>query len=386
VGVVKPVYLDHQATTPLDPAVLDAMMPYLTEHFGNPHSTTHRAGRAAKAGVDIARQQVANLINAVADEIIFTSGATEANNLALRGVLEAAPHGRNRLVTVATEHSCVLETAYDLQARGFAVTIVPVQPDGLLDLADVEAALDDDVALVSVMLVNNEIGVIQPIRDVAARAHAKGALFHTDAAQAFGKVAIDVLQNGIDLLSISGHKIYGPKGIGALYIRHGISLRAQQTGGGQEADVRSGTLSPALCAGLGAAAHIASLCIADEPRHMDMLFKSALEALAANTVPYAVNGHYEKRYAGNLSITFPGIDGARLISDARAVMMSSGSACASQPGKLSHVLSAIGLSEADVKSTVRLGFGRQTSPDDVVNAINHLSDCVRAQLPQRSVA
>lgn len=383
---MKPVYLDHQATTPLDPAVLDAMMPYLTDHFGNPHSTTHLAGRTAKAGVDIAREQIAKLINAAAEDILFTSGATEANNLALRGVLEAAPRGRNRLVTVATEHSCVLETARDLETRGFVVTILPVQPDGLLDLAAFDAALDDDVALVSVMTVNNEIGVIQPVQALAARAHAKGALFHTDGAQAFGKIAIDAVQGGIDLLSISGHKIYGPKGIGALYRKGGTVLRPQQTGGGQEAGLRSGTLSPALCAGFGAAAHIAMQRIAEEQQHMGMLFRCAIDALEQSAVSYVINGHQEKRYAGNLSITFPGVDGARLISDARGVMMSSGSACASQPGKLSHVLAAIGLSEPDIKSSVRLGFGRQTSHDDVVQAINHLAACLHAQSVQRSVA
>jgi cysteine desulfurase len=383
---MTPVYLDYQATTPLDPAALEAMLPYFTEHFGNPHSTTHRAGRAAKAGVDIARQQVAAVIGASPEEILFTSGATESNNLALRGVLEAAPHGRNRLVTLATEHSCVVETARDLQARGFAVTILPVKPDGLLDLAVLDAALDNDVALVSVMTVNNEIGVLQPIRDIAARAHAKGALFHTDAAQAFGKVPLDVVQDGIDLLSMSAHKIYGPKGIGALYVKSGTALRAQLTGGGQEAGIRSGTLSPALCAGFGAAADIALQRIGNEPEHMRALFATALESLAANAVSYSLNGHWEKRYAGNISLTFPGIDGARLISDARGVMMSSGSACATQPGKLSHVLAAIGLSEADIKSSVRLGFGRQTSHDDIVQAINQLAACVRAQSPQRSVA
>jgi cysteine desulfurase len=378
-SVMAPIYLDHQATTPLDADVLAEMMPYLTGIHGNPHSTTHRAGREAKAGVDIARQKVAALIGVAPAEIIFTSGATESNNLALRGVMESAPSSRNRLVTVATEHGCVLETAMDLQARGFALTVLPVQKNGLLDMEVLEKALGDDVALVSVMTVNNEIGVIQPIEAIARRTRGAGALFHTDAAQAFGKMPLTAAHDLFDLMSVSAHKIYGPKGIGALHVRSGIKLRPQMTGGGQEAGVRSGTLSPALCAGFGAAAQMAQANMMDDIRQSQELFNQARAMLAKSGVRYFVNGDPTRRLVSNLSVTFPGADGARLISDARGVMMSSGSACASQPGKLSHVLAALGLDDANIKSTIRLGFGRGTTSTDITTAMTIILDTVRAQ-------
>ncbi len=376
--MAAPIYLDYQATTPLDSDVLGAMMPYLTERFGNPHSSTHRAGREAKAGVDIARDQVASLIGAVPADIVFTSGATEANNLALRGVMEASPD-RSRLVTVATEHSCVIETARDLAARGHRLTILPVKKDGLLDMGVLEAALDDDVALVSVMAVNNEIGVIQPLREIAARAHAAGALFHTDAAQAFGKIPLDVSADHIDLMSLSGHKIYGPKGVGALYVKSGTRLRSQMTGGGQEAGLRSGTLSPALCAGLGAAATLALRRMPADAMHLRVLFDQAVSILRDSGVAHDINGSLTERFPGNLSMTFPDIDGARLLSDVRGVMMSSGSACASQPGKLSHVLAALGRSDAGVKSSIRLGFGRATTAAELASALDQILSSVQAQ-------
>jgi cysteine desulfurase len=377
---LDPLYLDHQATTPLDPEVLAAMMPYLAHKFGNPHSSTHRAGREAKAGVDLARADIAAVIGADPADIIFTSGATESNNLVLRGVMEAAPPKRNRLVTLATEHSCVLETARDLQARGYALTIVPVMANGLVDLVYLKQAVADDVALVSVMTVNNEIGVIQPIVEIAALAHQSGALFHTDAAQAFGKIPLNVSNFQTDLLSLSAHKIYGPKGIGALYVRNGIKLRAQMTGGGQEAGIRSGTLSPALCAGLGTAAKIAVERMEVDARHAVSLFEMAIEFLGESGVSYLLNGDMLQRIPTNLSITFPDIDGARLISDARQVMMSSGSACASQPGKLSHVLSAIGLGEQGIKATIRLGTGRSTTQAELEVALAAIIFAVQDQI------
>jgi cysteine desulfurase len=368
-----PIYLDYQATTPLHPDVLAAMMPYLTEHFGNPHSSTHRAGRTAKAGVDLARENLARALGVADQHIIFTSGATEANNLALRGVMEAAPKNRNRLVTLATEHSCVLETALDLRARGFAVTILPVRKNGLLDLTLLADALGDDVALVSVMSVNNEIGVIQDITAIAKMVRACGALFHSDIAQGFGKIELSA--ENFDLASISGHKIYGPKGIGALYVRAGVKLRAQMTGGGQELDIRSGTLSPALCVGLAAAAArmVSSQAI------MKPLFDMALEALAEFPVAWHLNGSAEQRYFGNLNICFTDSDGARLISDARGTMISSGAACASSAGRLSHVLAALGMSNGDIRNSIRIGFGEMTTVDDVKSAFDILRACVIAQ-------
>jgi cysteine desulfurase len=373
------VYLDHQATTPLDARVLAVMMPYLTTSFGNPHSSTHRAGREAKAGVEVARDAIAALVGAKPEEIIFTAGATEANNLALRGVMEAALPQRNRLVTLATEHDCVLETALDLQRRGYNLTVLPVRKNGLVDLNVLEDTLAEDVALVSVMTANNEIGVIQPVAAIAERAHAVGAVFHTDAAQAFGKISLDVMRDKIDLMSISAHKIYGPKGIGALYAKHGIKLRTQLTGGGQEAGVRSGTLSPALCAGFGAAAKFASTGMMADDGQARALFDQACDMLAASGVPYLLNGDRDQRLHANLNITFPGVDGARLISDARGVMMSSGAACASVPGKLSHVLSALGLSDADIKSSIRLGSGRETTEAEIATALAEIIACVKAQ-------
>jgi cysteine desulfurase len=361
-----PIYLDYQATTPLHADVLAAMMPYLTTHFGNPHSTSHRAGRTAKAGVELARENIARALGVNSAEIIFTSGATESNNLALRGVMDAAPVGRNRLITIETEHSCVLETARDLKLRGFQVTILPVQHDGLLDLTLLESSLGDDVALVSIMAVNNEIGVVQNISEISRIVRKYGAIFHSDIAQAFCKIPMNA--EDFDLASISGHKIYGPKGIGVLFRREGIKLRSQMTGGGQEADLRSGTLSPALCVGLGAAAKLA----VTDSDHMQMLFDLALSHLNDFPFPWQLNGSRDQRYFGNLNITFNGIDAGRLLSDARGVMVSSGAACAASAGRLSHVLAALGLNDAAVRSSIRIGFGTMTTAEEVIAGIDGL--------------
>jgi cysteine desulfurase len=370
-----PLYLDYQATTPLDPAVLDAMLPYLTGKFGNPHSE-HRYGWEAAAGIAVARKQVAALVGAAPDEVIFTSGATEANNLALRGVMEAAPPQRRRLITVVTEHACVLETALDLEARGFELTLLPVQRDGLLDLARLEAALADDVALVSVMAVNNEIGVIQPIAAIAALAKRVGALLHCDAAQAAGKIPVAMALSGIDLMSLSAHKLYGPKGIGALVRRSGVTLRAQQSGGGQEAGVRSGTLAPALCVGFGAAAALAATRLDADAAHVDALWQRLLDHLHAADIEVSLNGAAQPRYKGNLNLSFPGCNGARLLADLRGLALSSGAACASASGKASYVLDAIGQSET---AALRIGFGRATSQADVDHAAAAIIQAVRAQ-------
>ncbi len=372
------IYLDYQATTPLAPDVLAAMMPYLSGFIGNPHSILHRAGRAAKAAVELARDQVSTALGVAPETIIFTSGATEANNLALRGVMELAPPGRRRLITVATEHRCVLDTALDLRARGHDVTVLPVQSDGLVDISQFQAALGVDVALVSVMAVNNEIGVIQPLSEIARLAHAAGALVHSDCAQAFTKIPLSV--SDFDLASFSGHKIYGPGGIGALYVRSGVALRPQMTGGGQEAGLRSGTLSPALCAGMGAAAVRAA---APQAVPVRQLFDAALAALADCPVPWHLNGSTTARYFGNLNICFPGIDSARLIADVRSVMLSTGAACAASAGRQSHVLAALGLSDADVASSVRVGFGESTSMADVATAFTLLNQAILQQRGQR---
>ncbi len=371
-----PLYLDYQATTPLDPDVMAAMMPYLSTQFGNPHSTEHRYGWEAKAAVDVARRKVAGLMAAPADTITFTSGATEANNLALRGTMALAAQTRRRIVTVATEHSCVLETARDLQAEGYALTVLPVQPDGLLSVDVFQAALAEDVALVSVMLVNNEIGIIQPVAALAALARASGALFHCDAAQGLGKISVDVQTLGVDLMSISAHKLYGPKGIGALYVRDGVRLKPQITGGGQEHGVRSGTLAPMLCAGFGKAAELAAGSFENEHHRYRMFWQHIVEALGVACIKHRINGSVTNRYFGNLNISFPGLDGNRLLADLRGVAVSSAAACASAEGKASYVLAAIGAPDG---ASLRIGFGRPTTYADIELATGRLIAAVQRQ-------
>jgi cysteine desulfurase len=369
---MPPIYLDYQATTPLDSQALAAMMPYLTSQFGNPHSSTHRYGWEGKAGVDVARGQIANLINAGAEDIIFTSGATEANNLALRGVMEASH--RKRLITIATEHSCVLETALDLRGRGYTVTILPVEADGLVSLDALESVLSEDVALVSVMLVNNEIGVIQPIAEIARMAHDVGALVHSDAAQGVGKIPVDVNALDLDLMSISAHKLYGPKGIGALYVRPGTLLRPQMLGGGQERGLRSGTLSPALCVGFGKACALAVPADVYAP-----FWHRIVGALESAGINFKINGSRTARFFGNLNISFPGLSGARLLADLRGLALSSGAACASAANKNSYVLEALGVPDTIAQASLRIGFGRMTSDAEIDMAIEKLIAAVRAQ-------
>jgi cysteine desulfurase len=368
------IYLDHQATTPLAPEALAAMLPYLEGRYGNPHSA-HRFGYEADAGVETARAQLASLLSANAEDVVFTSGATEAANLALKGAMQAS--GRRRLVTVATEHSCVLESARWLERIGVTLTVLPVGADGLLDPGILAAAMDDDVALVAVMAVNNEIGVVQPIAELAAVAKRHGALFFCDAAQAVGKIAIDVNAMGVDLLSVSAHKLHGPKGVGALWVRPGTPLAPQQHGGGQEGKgLRSGTLSPALCAGFGAAAAVAEARMWRDAAQVRRLWDVAL---AAVDVPHRINGSVDARWHGNLSLTFPGVDGARLLADVRGVAVSSGAACAEAQGKPSHVLAALGVSPADARATLRIGWGRTTTEDEVRQGIALICDAVRRQ-------
>ncbi len=374
--MAAPIYLDYQATTPVDPAVAAAMQPYLIERFGNPHSP-HRYGWEAEAAVDVARSQIAALLNTVPQTIVFASGATEASNLALKGAMTAPGQRRRRIVTVATEHSCVLDTVRYLAGLGAELTLIGVDGDGLVRLDEVAAAIADDVAIVSVMAVNNEIGVVQPVAEIAALAHAAGALMHCDAAQAFGKLPLDVEALGIDLLSVSGHKIYGPKGIGALYVRPGTPLAPQMHGGGQEGDgLRSGTLAPMLCVGLGTAAEIAAARMAEDADQARRLWDRALDALA---VPYRINGSVTDRWPGNLNLTFPGIDGARLLADLRGLAVSAGAACASAKGRPSHVLAALGLSPSLARSSLRVGWGRFTSEGEIDRAMAMINEAVRAQ-------
>lgn len=374
-----PIYFDFQATTPLEPKALAAMMPYLTEKFGNPHSATHRFGWEGKAGVDVARKHVAALINAEPEEVIFLSGATEANNLALKGVMEQAETARNRLIVAETEHACIRETAAYLATKGYEVSLLPVDSEGLVRLDVLEDLLDDRVALVSVMLVNNEIGVIQPLAEIARLAHVRGALVHTDLAQAAGKIPVDVQALGVDLASLSSHKLYGPKGIGAIYVRRGVRIAPQMHGGGQEAGLRSGTLAPFLCVGFGEAAKIAKSRLEEDQAHVAALWHQAVEAFRQSNIAFRINGSVTQRYLGNLNVSFPGVDGARLLADLRGFAVSSGAACASSVGKTSYVLEALGVESQVAQATLRIGFGRATTAEETKELTDAILKAVRAQ-------
>ena len=365
----EPIDLDAQATTPLAPEALAAMLPYLEGRHWNPHSA-HRGGRIARAALEAARSEVAALLGEAPEGLIFTSGATEANNLALKGVFESAR--RSRFVTFATEHSCVLESARHLERRGTVVTILPVRSDGLPDLDVYDQALGPDVALVSAMRINNEIGSIWPTARLAEIAHAHGALFHTDAAQAFGK--IDCTGLGADLVSLSAHKMHGPKGIGALWVRPGVRLAPQQDGGGQESGLRSGTQAPALAAGFGAAARRARAHMAADEAYVRALQARVLDALA--TVPHHINGPDPlgpHRWPGNLSVTLPGVDSNRLIASLPGLALSSGSACSSGANRPSHVLSAIGIAPAHMRQTLRLGWNHSMKAPMLDEALAQLA-------------
>lgn len=367
---MNPIYLDYGATTPLDPAVAEAMLPWGVEGFGNPHSA-HLWGYQAKAAVEQARADLAALIGAAPETIAFTSGATESANWAIKGLMTHPRQTRRRIVTVATEHSCVLESCDYLATLGAQLTVLPVRADGLLDPGDLERAMGEDVALVSVMLVNNEIGVIQPIADIAAIAHRFGAVMHCDAAQGFGKVPIDVEAMGVDLMGLTAHKIYGPKGVGALYRRPFTMLTPLMHGGGQE-DGRSGTLPTALIAGLGAAARIAAARMADDAAHARMLRDRLLGGL---NLPFTLNGDMAARWPGNLNLGFPGVS-LPLLSHLPGLALSSGSACAAVTGRPSHVLKALGLSDAAARASVRLGFGRFTTSTEIDSAAQQINAAV----------
>ena len=366
------IYLDYQATTPLAPEAAEAMRPWLDQKFANPHSPS-KWGREAAAAIEVARGQVIEAIGLDDGTLAFTGSATEAINWAIKGTLEKAQPGRSRIVTEQTEHAAVLDTCEWLEARGAEVTYLPVSSDGLLRLEELKAALDERVALVAVMLVNNEIGVIQPVAKIAELAHGCGALMLCDAVQGLGRVE---MPQGPDLVAVSAHKIHGPKGIGALWMRKGAEPAPLIHGGGQEQGLRSGTLSPALCVGFGSAAKLACQRFDADRQHVEQLRGSALEALGPGWI---INGSTEHRYHGNLNIRREGLDAARLISEARDICLSLGSACASGSGRPSHVLRAIGLSARQARSSIRLGFGRYTSEEELVGAIERLNDAAQAQ-------
>jgi cysteine desulfurase len=389
-----PIYLDNQSSTPLDPRVLEAMLPYFTEHFGNPHSESHVYGRNAMAAIERARGEVARLINADPREIVFTSGATEANNLALKGAAHfarahpiAGGPTRDHLITLTTEHKCVLESAATLEREGFRVTYLPVEPNGLVAFDRLAAALTERTLLVSVMAAHNEIGVIQPLAEIGALCRARGVLLHTDAAQAFGKIPLDVEAMRIDLMSISGHKIYGPKGVGALYIRRRPRVRLLPLidGGGQERGLRSGTLPTPLCVGLGRAAALAAAEMGEEATRLRGL-RDRLYGNLMRRVPDAqLNGDAEHRLPASLNLSFPGLTAPALIEACPSVAMSTGSACTSASVEPSYVLRALGLSEARANASIRLGLGRFTTAAEVDFAVDALAAAVSRLRKQEKV-
>ena len=370
----QPIYLDYQATTPMDPRVLEAMMPYFTYKFGNPHSRSHSYGWEAEEGVEKARGQVAKLIGADEKEVIFTSGATESNNLAIRGVAEFYKDRKNHIVTTVTEHKCVLDTCRHLEQNGFEVTYLPVQKNGLIDLDQLRAAITDKTVVVSIMAVNNEIGVIQPLVEIGKICREKKTFFHTDAAQAVGKIPLDVEAMNIDMLSVSGHKIYGPKGIGALYVRRKPRVRLVPliVGGGQERGFRSGTLPTPLCVGLGEAAEICMKEMDSEARRLKKLQERMLKGLQAKLPEIYVNGDLEHRIPGNLNISFAHVEGESLMMGIKGLSVSSGSACTSASLEPSYVLRALGVEEEMAHTSLRIGLGRFTTEQEVDTAVADL--------------
>ena len=370
----QPIYLDYQATTPMDPRVLEAMMPYFTYKFGNPHSRSHSYGWEAEEGVEKARAQIAKLIGADEKEVIYTSGATESNNLAIRGVAEFYKDRRNHIVTTVTEHKCVLDTCRHLEQQGFDVTYLPVQKNGLVDLEALRAAVTDKTVVVSIMAVNNEIGVIQPLAEIGKICREKKAFFHTDAAQAAGKIPLDVEAMNIDLMSISGQKIYGPKGIGALYVRRKPRVRLVPliVGGGQERGFRSGTLPTPLCVGLGEAAEIAMKEMDAESKWLAKLQARMLKGLNAKLTDIHVNGDLEHRIPGNLNIGFAYVEGESLMMGIKGLSVSSGSACTSASLEPSYVLRALGVEEDMAHTSLRIGLGRFTTEQEVDTAVEEL--------------
>ncbi len=366
-----PIYLDYQATTPTDPRVVEAMLPWFNESFGNPHSRNHLYGWRTEAAVDEARRQIAELIGADPREIIFTSGATEANNTAIKGVAHFYGDKKRHLITVVTEHKCVLDTCRHLEQEGFDVTYLPVKPNGLIDLDELAAAIRDDTVLVSVMGVNNEIGVIQPLAEIGAMCRARKVFLHTDCAQAVGKIPLDVNAMNIDLMSISGHKIYGPMGIGALFVRRRprVRLEALINGGGQERGMRSGTLPTPLCVGLGKACEIAGQEMAAAAERLKML-RDRFYGRVMDALPEVyLNGDLEARIPGNLNLSFAYVEGEGLMMGIKDLAVSSGSACTSASLEPSYVLRALGVDEELAHTSLRIGLGRFTTEAEVDHAV-----------------
>jgi cysteine desulfurase len=376
----RPVYMDNHATTPLDPRVLDAMLPYFREKFGNAASRSHAYGWEAEHAVEKARRQIAALIGAEAREIVFTSGATESNNLALKGVAEACTKNGNHIITIGTEHKAVLDTCKKLAKTGCEVTYLPVASDGLIDPDRLRAAITDHTILISVMWANNEIGVLQPMEEIGRIARERGILFHSDATQAVGKLPVNVQSSNIDLLSLSGHKIYGPKGVGALYVRRKnprVELAAQMDGGGHERGMRSGTLNVPGIVGLGAACAICQSEMPQESKRLARLRDRLRERIEAGLDEVYVNGSMEHRLPNNLSMSFAYVEGESLLMGLSGVAVSSGSACTSATIEPSYVLKALGVGEDLAHSAIRFGLGRFNTEEEVEYVAGRVVEVVR---------
>lgn len=373
----RPIYLDMQATTPTDPRVLDAMLNYYTELYGNPHSRTHAYGWETDTAVEMAREHIASLVGADPKEIIFTSGATESNNMSLKGVARFYKNKKRHIITTQTEHKCVLDSCRHLQDEGFDVTYLPVGSNGLVDLELLEKEIRPDTAIVSVMFVNNEIGVIQPIEEIGKLCRSRKVFFHTDAAQAVGKVPIDVNALNIDLMSISGHKIYGPKGIGACYVRRRPRVRLEPliTGGGQERGLRSGTLAPPLVVGFGEACRIAKEEMEYDTRHISRLSKKLKDGMLA-LEHTSLNGDLSAHYPGCVNISFAYVEGESLLMALKDIALSSGSACTSASLEPSYVLHALGADDALAHSSIRFGIGRFTTEAEIDYVLKAVSERV----------
>ena len=373
---MPPVYLDYHATTPVDPRVLEAMLPYFRDVFGNPASASHAWGWKAQEAVESARQDVAKLIGATAREVVFTSGASEANNLAIRGIAERATPERRHIVVSAVEHKSVLEPSGRLEDLGWRRTVAPVHPDGRVDLDALRTAVGDNTALVSVMAANNEIGTIQPLAAIAEIAHARGALLHVDAAQAAGKIPIDVAALGVDLLSLTAHKMYGPKGTGAIYIRKHTDLAPLIIGGGQERGVRAGTLNVPGIVGFGRTCALARTEMADESARLGRLRHRLLDGLRSRLDGVTVNGSLTYRLTHNLNVSFAGVDGESLLIGVGDIAVSSGSACSSASAVPSHVLAAI-MGGQVPSACIRFGLGRFTTEDEIDYTIDKFATVVQ---------
>ncbi|KAG8446270.1 hypothetical protein GDO86_013920 [Hymenochirus boettgeri] len=368
----RPLYMDVQATTPLDPRVLDRMLPYLVSYYGNPHSRTHAYGWESEKAVEKAREQVASLIGADPREIVFTSGATESNNLAIKGVARFYKSRKRHIITTQTEHKCVLDSCRSLEMEGFEVTYLPVQSNGIINLQVLENSIRPDTGLVSVMTVNNEIGVKQPIQEIGQLCSSRKIFFHTDAAQAVGKIPLNVNQMKIDLMSISGHKIYGPKGVGAIYVRRRprVRLEALISGGGQERGLRSGTVPAPLTVGLGVACEVAQEEMEYDHKRINFLAEKLIKNIMSQIPDVVLNGDPTHRYPGCINLSFAYVEGESLLMALKDVALSSGSACTSASLEPSYVLRAIGTDEDLAHSSIRFGIGRFTTEEEVDFTVN----------------